>query len=64
VEVCWWNQVRFASEANLFASKPIWSHQQTDQAVSYFSTIARTSRAERIKYSSPLYLISVPPYLE
>ena len=30
----------------------------------YFSTIARMSRAERIKYSSPLYFTSVPPYLE
>src|SRR5699024_9376872 len=27
-------------------------------------TTASTSRAERTKYSSPLYLISVPPYLE
>src|SRR6476661_6421268 len=29
----------------------------------YLLTTASTSRAERIKYSSPLYLISVPPYL-
>src|SRR4051812_50157409 len=31
--------------------------------VNYFSTIARTSRAERTRYSSPLYFTSVPPYL-
>ena len=29
----------------------------------YFSTIASTSRAERTRYSSPLYFTSVPPYL-
>src|SRR4029077_3955028 len=29
----------------------------------YLSTTASTSRADRIRYSSPLYLISVPPYL-
>ena len=29
----------------------------------YLLTTASTSRADRIKYSSPLYLISVPPYL-
>ena len=29
----------------------------------YFSTTASTSRAERTRYSSPLYLTSVPPYL-
>ncbi|EME96580.1 DNA polymerase II large subunit [Streptomyces mobaraensis NBRC 13819 = DSM 40847] len=31
--------------------------------VNYFSMIARTSRAERTRYSSPLYFTSVPPYL-
>ena len=31
--------------------------------VDYLETTASTSRAERIRYSSPLYLISVPPYL-
>src|SRR5579862_1104348 len=30
----------------------------------YFLTIARTSRAERIRYSSAPYFTSVPPYLE
>ena len=30
---------------------------------SYFSTMASTSRAERSRYSSPLYFTSVPPYL-
>ena len=30
---------------------------------SYFSTTASTSRAERMRYSSPSYLTSVPPYL-
>src|ERR1700687_4491335 len=29
----------------------------------YLSTTASTARAERSKYSSPLYLISMPPYL-
>ncbi len=29
----------------------------------YFSMIARTSRAESTRYSSPAYLTSVPPYL-
>ena len=29
----------------------------------YLLTTASTSRADRIRYSSPLYLISVPPYL-
>ena len=29
----------------------------------YFSMTARTSRAERTRYSSPAYLTSVPPYL-
>ena len=32
--------------------------------IGYFSTTARTSRADRSRYSSPLYLISVPPYFE
>lgn len=27
-------------------------------------TLARTSRADRIRYSSPPYFTSVPPYLE
>ena len=31
--------------------------------VAYLLTTASTSRADRIRYSSPLYLISVPPYL-
>ena len=31
--------------------------------VVYFSMTASTSRAERTRYSSPLYLTSVPPYL-
>ena len=30
----------------------------------HLATTARTSRAERMRYSSPWYLISVPPYLE
>ena len=30
----------------------------------YFSTTASTSRADRMRYSSPWYLISVPPYFE
>src|SRR5690625_3672109 len=32
-------------------------------SANYFSTIARMSRAERIRNSSPEYLTSVPPYL-
>ena len=31
--------------------------------VGYLLTMASTSRADRIRYSSLLYLISVPPYL-
>src|SRR4051812_2709830 len=31
--------------------------------MNYFSMIASTSRAERTRYSSPLYFTSVPPYL-
>jgi hypothetical protein len=29
----------------------------------YLSTMASTSRADKIRYSSPEYLTSVPPYL-
>lgn len=32
-------------------------------AGNYLSTTASTSRAERMRYSSPEYLTSVPPYL-
>jgi len=32
--------------------------------VCHLLTMASTSRAERMRYSSPLYLTSVPPYLE
>ncbi len=33
------------------------------RSVDHFDTTASTSRAERIRYSSPAYLTSVPPYL-
>ena len=31
---------------------------------SYLATLASTSRADRSRYSLPLYLTSVPPYFE
>ncbi len=32
--------------------------------VGHFSMTARTSRADRTRYSSPAHLTSVPPYFE
>ena len=34
-----------------------------DGPADHFSMMARTSRAERMRYSSPEYFTSVPPYL-
>ncbi len=52
------SRARRASSSNfkIFAAMP--------DPFAYFSRTARTSRAERIRYSSPSTLTSVPPYFE
>src|SRR5664280_3322652 len=46
-----------------YFSSPATSPRRLLLLAGYFSMIASTSRADRIRYSSPAYLTSVPPYL-
>ncbi len=55
----WWNERRPGAPGK----GPRGAAQSLWLGMTYFSTIASTSRAERTRYSSPLYFTSVPPYL-
>src|SRR5690606_1085707 len=58
--------LRHFAESPLLASKApgaLYERPGPKTQPAYFSMIARTSRAESTRYSSPPYLTSVPPYL-
>src|SRR6478736_5763162 len=57
------SQTNCAPDRRLVISQGARGAEQKQTWVNYFSTIASTSRAERTRYSSPLYFTSVPPYL-
>src|SRR5690606_14691044 len=41
-----------------------WDRGAAAIGLTYLETLASTSRADRIRYSCPLYFTSVPPYFE